>query len=444
MALPVTKASWKVERCEDLPNLLANAFSLAVEGRPGPVLVDIPMDVQRSNIETGSEIGIAAKNESPVSSAVLESLYNRIKSARHPLILAGGGIRSGRVCEMFRRFVDAVQIPVVNSLMAVDALPYEHPLRVGLIGTYGNRWANLALSQSDLLIVLGSRLDVRQTGSNVEAFKGNRLIYQIDCDCSETNNRVTGCEIVVSTLSDFLNSALRELPASGLPRRDDWINEIAKLRARWPDDKESTTAGINPNRFIHALSRRSAGASAFVVDVGQHQMWAAQSTELAADQRFLTSGGMGSMGFALPASIGVAASDKKRPVVAIAGDGGFQCNIQELQTIVRNRFPIKMVILNNHCHGMVRQFQKDYFDARYQSTLWGYSAPHFSKVAQAYGIAGRVLTSPSETDAALEWLWAEADSPALLDVQIDQNVNAYPKIAFGRPITEMEPLVTTD
>ena len=168
-------------------------------------------------------------------------------------------------------------------------------------------------------------------------------------------------------------------------------------------------------------------------------MWAAQSLELGPHQRFLTSGGMGSMGFALPASLGAAFSAPGKPVVVVAGDGGFQCNIQELQTAVHHKLPLKIVVINNHCHGMVRQFQEAYFDSRYQSTYWGYSAPDFALVAKAYGIQGETVSDPAKVEEALAWLWAEPDSLKLLQVTIDLHANAYPKIAFGKPISEMEP-----
>jgi acetolactate synthase I/II/III large subunit len=211
------------------------------------------------------------------------------------------------------------------------------------------------------------------------------------------------------------------------------------MRHEYADTLElKDISGINPNLLMHRLTQASSQASAFVVDVGQHQMWAAQSLELAAHQRFLTSGGMGSMGFALPAAIG-AAFASQQPVVVIAGDGGFQCNIQELQTIVRNQLPIKLVVINNQTHGMVRQFQQSYFHERYQSTLWGYNAPDFTRVAEAYGIPAQTVTQANDLTSALEWLWEEPQTPQLLQVMIGTEVNVYPKIAFGQPITGMEP-----
>ena len=189
---------------------------------------------------------------------------------------------------------------------------------------------------------------------------------------------------------------------------------------------------------MHALSRHTQYAAVYVSDVGQHQMWAAQSLELGFTQRFLTSGGMGSMGFALPAAIGACLASNS-PTVVIAGDGGFQCNIQELQTVVRNRLPLKIVVFNNHCHGMVRQFQESYFKGRYQSTVWGYDTPDFAKVAQAYGIPSNKVSEPADMEAALAMMSAEVSSPHLLEVGLDMMTNAYPKLAFGRTFGEMEP-----
>jgi acetolactate synthase-1/2/3 large subunit len=310
-----------------------------------------------------------------------------------------------------------------------------------MIGSYGNRWANRAIARSDFLLVLGSRLDVRQTGSETIAFGAGRTIDHVDCEPGEINNRVTGCRAIVADLRGFLTIANEQLAARRPELRPDWLAEIAEDRADWPDTAElRDLPGINPNALMHELSARSASASAFVADVGQHQMWAAQSLELGPDQRFLTSGGMGAMGFALPAAIGASYARPGRPVVLIAGDGGFQLNLQELQTVVRGRLPIKMVVVNNRCHGMVRQFQQSYFEGRYPSTYWGYSAPDFAAVARAYGVEARTVHDRAELPAALDALWRDPTAPALLDVRVDTFANAYPKLAFGRPISEMEPM----
>jgi len=439
MAAPITKAAWRVETPEQVPELLDRAFALATEGRPGPVLLDIPMDVQRASIEPPPVLQHSRDAHS--SDIDLGPLRDAIRRSNRPLILAGGGISASRSIPAFRHLAETLGIPVVHSLMAVDVLPFGHPLRAGMIGTYGNRWSNLALSRSDFLLVMGSRLDVRQTGSRTDAFVEGRTIFHVDCERGEINNRIAGCQAVVSGLPEFIAAFLQE-PAAPAPEINSaWLQEIENLRGAWPDTSElNGVPGINPNRFLHELSQLGGDASAYVADVGQHQMWAAQSLELGPEQRFLTSGGMGSMGFGLPAVIGAALSVPKKPAVLVAGDGGFQCNIQELQTIVRLKLQVKIVILNNQCHGMVRQFQESYFEGRYISTYWGYSAPDFASVSNAYGIPAKSLKDPEESGTALQWLWADPGTPALLDVAIDLSANAYPKIAFGRPISEMEPM----
>jgi len=463
MARPVTKAAWAVESAADLPSMLDEAFALARGGRPGPVLLDIPMDIQREDV--ASPVAADASGSLPRSHALsnggraspraglepvampadLSSLGAEIASAlaaaQRPMILAGGGIRAAGACAQLRRLAAVSGIPVVNTLMAVDALPHNDTARAGLIGTYGNRWANLALFRSDLLLVLGSRLDVRQTGSDVDAFKGARAIYHVDCDPGEINNRVSGCRAVVADVRAFLEALLPRLEGAKPGDRAAWRDEIAVLRREWDDCAELRgIRGINPNAFMHALSRASQDAAVYVADVGQNQMWAAQSLDLGAEQRFMTSGGMGSMGFALPAAIGAALVPGGRPIVALAGDGGFQANIQELQTVANSRLPVKMVVLNNRSHGMVRQFQEAYFAGRHPATVLGYSAPDFVRVAEAYGIRARRLERTEDVEDALAWLWWTPAAAALLEVTIGGDVNVYPKTAFGRPLPEMEPV----
>jgi acetolactate synthase-1/2/3 large subunit len=324
--------------------------------------------------------------------------------------------------------------------MAVDALPYEHPLRAGFIGSYGNRWANLAIGTADFLLVLGSRLDIRQTGADTVAFRSGKIIYQVDCDSAEVNVRIVGCRHIHADLKTFLEQATLTAVSVEHPGHDDWLAAIAQSRKKWPDTSElQGLSGINPNSLMHELSKASRLAAAFVVDVGNHQMWAAQSLEVGEGQRFITSGGMGAMGFALPAAIGACIAAGRSPIVVITGDGGMQVNLQELQTAVHHNLPIKLIVLNNGTYGMVRQFQQSYLEGRYQSTLWGYSAPDFAKVASAYGIDSATVSRPENLPEALERMWANGSSPYLLQVSIEATANAYPKIAFGRPITEMEP-----
>lgn len=439
MARPITKYCIQVHVPQELPQILENAYQVALDGRPGPVLIDIPMDVQRAQIE---DLEIA--NQIPIVSyldtKLLDNLTQDILDAKRPLILVGRGVKAGLAQKQFEAFIKDTKVPVITTLLGIDAIPYNHEQRIGFVGSYGNRWANIAFGECDLLIVLGARLDIRQTGADTK-FIENRKIYHIDCEAAEINNRVKGCIAIESTLLNFFEQMQQRMLTTIFSLPKEWMQYLDELKQKWPDIKELESQGINPNVFMHMLSSKSLNAKAYLADVGSHQMWAAQSLEIYREQYFLTSGGMGAMGFSLPAGIGASIALNKQPVVVLIGDGCMQINIQEMQTIVRNSLPVKIIVLNNRSLGMIRQFQDSYFESRYQSTYWGYDAPDFTKVAIAYGIDAKTIQNLEEINAAINWLWTDDNTtkPQLLQVMIDPQTNAYPKIAFGMPITEMEP-----
>jgi acetolactate synthase-1/2/3 large subunit len=439
MVKPITKAAYQVQNEHELPEILEEAFKIACEGRPGPVLIDIPMDIQRTQINPG-ELKSYTRQSLSVPATQINELADAIQAAKKPLLLAGRGIRAAFATEEMKLFLQKTQLPVVTSLLAVDAVQYDDPSRVGFIGSYGNRWANIALGECDLLIVAGSRLDIRQTGADTKFFE-SKTIYHIDCEAGEINNRIKGCNAVVADVKNFFVSFCNHTNDIDFVKKVEWFQKINELRDKWPDTNELSVKTINPNKFFHTVSKFSAKAAGYMVDVGSHQMWAAQSVEIKEGQLFLTSGGMGAMGFALPASIGACFALGVKPVVAIIGDGCMQINIQELQTIVRNKLPVKIIVMNNKNLGMIRQFQDSYFESRYQSTYWGYSAPDFEKVALAYGIMSKTVAQENEIEEAVQWMWNKENEnkPILLQVMIDPHTNTYPKIAFGKPITEMEP-----
>jgi acetolactate synthase-1/2/3 large subunit len=439
MAKPITKYCVQVNDPNEIPLILEKAYTIALEGRPGPVLIDIPMDVQRTQIEV-ININPDKRIVKPIDSTILESLSNEILKAKNPLVLSGRGVKASGSQELFNEFINKTKIPVITSLLGLDTISFDDKNRVGFIGSYGNRWANIAFGECDLLIVLGARLDIRQTGADTR-FIENRTIYHIDCELAEINNRVKGCIAIESDLADFFEQFSSVTKNKKFVSPTVWLSSISELKQKWPDINELQPEGINPNVFMHLLSKNSKQTKAYLADVGSHQMWAAQSLELNKEQHFLTSGGMGAMGFSLPAGIGACIALDKQPVVVLVGDGCMQINIQELQTITRNNLPVKVIVLNNNTLGMIRQFQDSYFESRYQSTYWGYSAPDFAKVANAYGIESKTIEKEQDMLEAIEWLWSNDNSfkPQLLQVMINSHTNTYPKIAFGRPITEMEP-----
>lgn len=439
IAAPLCKAVFSVDNAEDLHKILCQAFEVALSGRPGPVLIDVPMNLQRANIQDHEiEVIKPKRTVESITNAIWDRLKADLSKAKKPLILAGRGVSVSRSRNLFREFVKQTGVPVITSLLGVDVMPNNDKLRVGFIGAYGNRWANIAFGGSDMLIVIGSRLDIRQTGAFVETFD-DKVIYHIDIEPGEINNRIKNSIPVITDVNNFLTEAISKFAGFINPDYSDWYNIISKLKEDWPDISEvKATYGINPNVFMHHLSAVSEQAGAYIADVGNHQMWSAQSLDIVNEQFFLTSGGMGAMGYALPAAIGAQVGLDK-PIVCICGDGGFQLNIQELQTIKRNNLPIKMVIINNLSLGMIRQFQDSYFNGRYQSTMWGYDCPDFEKIANAYGIAAATITDEADIETAVKTIWSDKNAPYLLQVMISPKINAYPKIAFGKPISEMEP-----
>lgn len=439
---PITKAAWRVPSAAELPHTLAAAFCLALEGRPGPVLVDIPMDVQREEVDISPEAVEPAPHPVPEG---LDAVIEELLRAERPLIIAGGGVRAAAATQALREFAERTGLPVASSLLGLDVLPFDHPLRVGLIGTYGNRWANLAMRDSDCLLILGARLDVRQTGADTAAFRLGKTLIQVDIDPRQLAWRVPVDLPVQANLAVFLRLAIAQASRRPWPDGSTWRMTIDNHRQAWPDIEELIDiAGINPAVVMHQLSALAGRASAFAADVGQNQMWAAQSLRLSEGQRFLTSGGMGAMGFALPASIGAAVAMPGAPVVTIVGDGGMQMNIQDLETVARLALPIKIVVFNNRCLGLVRQFQDEYFGSRYQSTLWGYGAPDFVAVAGAYGIKAQRVVEAADVCRALGWLMSDVMNPALLEVSLESNTRVRPKVSFGNPVYVMEPPPGTD
>jgi acetolactate synthase I/II/III large subunit len=437
---PITKAAWSVKKATDIPEILDEAWKISLEGRPGPVLIDIPMNLQNEEIVKPDVVNSnpdTAISDSEIQTFI-DNFIDLLGKSKRPLVLVGHGVRLANATDRFLKFVEKHDLPVVCSLLGLDNIPFNHPNRIGFIGTYGNRWANYALGTCDLLLVMGSRLDLRQTGSDLDSFRIDKTIFHVDIDSAELNNRISDCNILNLDVAYFLNLVLQSEKINSDIK--DWYKELEQKKQKFPDTKELINPkGINPNIFIHLLSEYSKKAKVITTDVGNNQMWTAQSIELDTEQRFLSSGGMGAMGYSLPAAIGASFALNKETVVSISGDGGFQINIQELETIKRNNLPVKMVIINNHCLGMIRQFQDAYFDSCYKSTVDGYSSPDFEKVAKAYGIDSVTISSPEEIEYGLKCLWKHPNKPFLLNVSIDIHTNVYPKMMFGSPMTQMEP-----
>ena len=436
MVKPITKLAVQIKNPQDIIKQLDLAYSTSISGRHGPVLIDIPMDIQRSQIKLDDWDTLKSEMKSVNQIKNIESVINILTNSKKPIIWAGNGIHSSNSEDLFKEFVKITNIPSVFTLHGIDILNFFDPNRIGFIGSYGNRFANKAVKEADCIIFLGSRIDIRQTGSNMSIFE-NKKIIRVDCEEGELTNRLDPHIKVNCDVKVFLNEMLVKIKSPDF-KLNDWHEELISLKRKYPAENEiGNTEFVNPISFFKCLSKESLKSTIYNVDVGSHQMWAAQSLEFKNGDRFLTSGGMGSMGFALPAAIG-ASIESKKGVIAIIGDGSFQMNIQELQTIFRLNLDIKIIIINNNSLGMIRQFQETYFESRYIGTKWGYSAPDFCKIAVAYNIDSKKISHDNEVNGALKWLFKEEKS-RLLEVMVSSNLNVYPKIAFGRTMDEMEP-----
>ncbi|WP_018294315.1 thiamine pyrophosphate-binding protein [Mariprofundus ferrooxydans] len=436
----LTKYAVRVDSPDNLLPALHKALSLCMSGRQGPVLLDIPNDVQRADIsegivrkwvntpleiETGPEISIDDLNR-------LNVLCN---DAQCPLICIGGGARWADSMGEWVRAADALGIPYVSTLMGHEQVTGGHSY-FNMIGSYGNREANWAVQNCDLLIVLGARLDVRQTGADVGDFARNARIVQVDIDAAQLSNRVQADLSICATAESFF----REFSIKGetFPRlNQNWLNELKRQRDG-AQVNEYADWEISPSEFFKKLNHvLSNHAVDYVCDVGNHQMWAAQSLRLSGHQAAHYSGGMGAMGFALPAALGVAIQSRNKTVV-ITGDGSLQINIQELDTLSRLGLDLTIIVMNNSVLGMVKNFQDMYFDGRDQSTSKGYSSPSFADIAAAYGIEAHRVVSAEGLDHILG-IVAGHKGPLLIELMMDGATECRPRLAFGAKLDEQFP-----
>jgi acetolactate synthase-1/2/3 large subunit len=435
ITLPITKHNYLVTDTQELPTVIREAFYIARTGRPGPVLIDIAKDVQAAEFEYQypDQVHLPGYPALHVDPAPLvRQAAGMINLAERPLFIAGHGVVLAGAEDALLDLVTKAQIPVVTTLLGISALPEMHPLCLGMAGMHGEAYTNLALSQADLIVALGSRFDDRLTGLVSQFGRQARLVH-VDLDPAEIDKNVEVDLPVVGDLREVLPALIAQVDAVD---RTPWL---ARIR-RWRDESAcrdivaQETDDLVPQYVVHQLWEATQGDVIMVSDVGQNQMWEAQYFTHHRRRGLLSSGGLGTMGFALPAAIGAQMGLPGDRVWVTAGDGGFQMNIQELATVVQERLPIKIAILNNGYLGMVRQWQQLFFEGRYSGTpLLG---PDFAKVAEAYGIPGLTVREKSEVASALVQAM-DTDGPMLLDFRIVQEENVYPMVAPGRPVHDM-------
>ena len=435
ITLPITKHNYLVTDVQELPAVVKEAFHIARSGRPGPVLIDITKDVQAAEVDFAYPEGVhlpGYRLPGEDTGDLVQQVARMLDEAQRPLLIAGHGVVLARAEGALLELVERATIPVVSTLLGIGAMPETHALCLGMAGMHGEAYTNLALSEADLIVSLGCRFDDRLTGPVSQFARGARLVH-IDVDPAEINKNVAVDLAVVGDLADVLPALTLRVEAKDRPEWlaciQDWRSESAGRDILGQESDE-----LVPQYVVRQIWYATQGDTVVVSDVGQNQMWEAQYFLHHRRRGLLSSGGLGTMGFALPAAIGAQMGLPGERVWVTAGDGGFQMNIQELATIVQEKLPIKIAILNNGYLGMVRQWQQWFFEGRYSGTpLLG---PDFARVAEAYGIAGLTVREKSEVVPAITRA-LDMEGPMLIDFRIVQEENVYPMVAPGGPVNEM-------
>ncbi len=433
ITMPITKHNYQVRDIKDLPHVIADAFHLAITGRQGPVLVDLPKNITagpakdavlpQPNIR-GYKLPGAPKT------ADVACIVETIQRAKRPLLYIGGGIISSGASELLREFARSVKIPVVSTLLGLGAFPVKDPLFVGMLGMHGTYAANRAVTECDVLIALGVRFDDRVTGK-LQRFSPHSIKIHVDIDAAEIGKNVA---VDVSVVAE-VGLMLKELLLHGIqPETTAWYEQILLWNEEWPLQYHANENDLKPQQVVELIAKHTHDDAIITTEVGQHQMWAALFYPFSRPRQFVTSGGLGTMGFGFPSALGAQVARPDSTVVCIAGDASFQMNIQELQTVVENRLPVKVAIINNRYLGMIRQWQQFFYESRYAESRIG--SPDFVKVAQAYGALGLRASTFAEAEAALTEAFAY-DGPVIIDFIVKEEENVFPMVPPGKGTDEM-------
>jgi acetolactate synthase I/II/III large subunit len=449
ITLPITKHNYLVTDIHELTHTIREAFYIARSGRPGPVLVDIPKDIQQTAIDwqyDNSPIQLPGyrPDRRPLSRHI-EHAVELIKSAKRPLILAGRGVFQSSAMQELRAFAEATHTPVAVTLLGIGAIPASHPLSLGMMGMHGEAWVNNAIQEADLLLAFGMRFDDRVTG-NLKTYAPQAKKIHIDLDISEINKNV---KVDVALVGDLKPTLCQLQPLVGELDHSDWLAHIKEMKGdsavrdiiNLPDDGHLYAAQV-----INDLWRLTKGQALVVTDVGQHQMWTAQYYHQDLPNNLLTSGGLGTMGYGLPAAIGAKFARPEKEVWVICGDGGFQMTQAELSTAAQENIKVNVAIINNGYLGMVRQWQAFFYDKRYSATPM--RGPDFVKIADAHGLCGLRVTQRSEVESAVRKA-QETDGTVVIDFRVEQEDSVYPMVPTGASLENMirrpipSPLVET-
>jgi acetolactate synthase-1/2/3 large subunit len=437
ITLPIVKHSWLVQDVEELPHVMKAAFHVATTGRCGPVLVDVAKDVQEAVFDFAYPEEADLPGWRPphkVHALQVREAATALLAADRPILYVGGGVLNGEATEELRTLAQLTGTPAVTTLMAKGAFPDSHPLCFGHPGMHGAKYANWALNKADLVVAIGSRFDDRVTGK-VSAFAPGARVVHFDVDAAEVG-KIRHAEIpVVGPLKlalAALADEVRALAPDGPPRPEAWVRQLDDWRAQFPYRYVKADGVLKPQTVLEALQEQTAGRDdmVFTTGVGQHQMWAMQYLQCDRPRSFVTSGGLGTMGYGVPAAIGAKAARPDATVVCVDGDGCFQMTAQELATAALERLPIVVVLVNNGWLGMVRQWQELFYDERFSHTHLTHSVPDYAQLAEAYGCAGYTVETEGELEAALADALASGRT-AVVDARVDAEEKCYPMVPAG-------------
>jgi len=429
ITLPIVKHSYIVRSVSDIPHIVNEAFQLAENGRPGPVLIDLPKDISAGMGDVVYTPPQAWPASCPPDAEAMQTAAEMLSRARRPLVIAGGGIAISDSVEVFRKFIDRTGLPVTSTLKGLGVIPPDHPGYVGMLGMHGNGAANHAVQNCDLLMVVGARFDDRATGQLAQFAPSARIIH-LDIDAAEISKLRKADVAIVSELAPALEGIRPEQTAN-----ESWRAQCAGWTKEFAWRYDAPGKGIYAPKLLRDLSRARPGDLTITCDVGQHQMWVAQHCQFNDPLQHITSGGLGTMGYGLPAAIGAKVAKPEATVVCVSGDGSIMMNIQELATLKRYGIDVKILLLDNSALGLVRQWQEIFFEGNYSEVHLS-DNPDFAAVARAFGIQARSIKEPEEVGDALDWL-LNTDTAAMLHVAIDSMENVWPLVPPGKPNHKM-------